>query len=47
MFFSGVSIGLAASVKWVGLFTIALVGFCTVRDLWDIVCDSRVSMVCF
>ena len=33
---SGISIGLVVSVKWVGLFAIALVGLHTIEDLWEL-----------
>ncbi|RKP25196.1 family 39 glycosyltransferase, partial [Syncephalis pseudoplumigaleata] len=34
LLFSGVSLGLVASVKWVGLFSVALVGLYTLADLF-------------
>lgn len=33
------------SVKWVGLFTIALVGIYTLEDLWDKLGDSNISIL--
>ena len=32
-------------MKWVGLFVIALVGLTTIKDLWDLLGDLRLSMV--
>ncbi|ORX92559.1 PMT-domain-containing protein [Basidiobolus meristosporus CBS 931.73] len=32
---TGVNLGLVASVKWIGLFTIAWVGWDTIEELWD------------
>jgi dolichyl-phosphate-mannose-protein mannosyltransferase len=39
---TGVSLGLAASVKWVGLFVIASVGVSTLQNLWGLI-DYRIS----
>ena len=43
---AGFSLGCAFSVKWVGLFVIALVGLRTIRDLWDLLGDLRNTKVC-
>lgn len=43
---SGISIGMVVSVKWVGLFAIALVGLHTVEDLWESLGDLSLSAVC-
>ncbi|GMF03808.1 unnamed protein product [Ambrosiozyma monospora] len=43
LFATGVSLGLACSSKWVGLFTVAYVGISTVIRLWLIVGDLSVS----
>jgi dolichyl-phosphate-mannose--protein O-mannosyl transferase len=42
---AGVSIALTTSVKFVGLFTVALIGCSTIRELWDLACDYRISLV--
>lgn len=44
---SGLSLGAVVSCKWVGLFTIATVGFGTIRQLWLLLGDNRVSMKVF
>ncbi|KAI9017818.1 Dolichyl-phosphate-mannose-protein mannosyltransferase-domain-containing protein [Gaertneriomyces semiglobifer] len=41
LFATGISIGAVTSVKWVGLFTIAVVGLHTIRDLWDMLGDLK------
>nr|CAG8580936.1 5957_t:CDS:2 [Entrophospora candida] len=40
---TGVGLGLTSSVKWVGLFTIATIGFSTIKGLWDLLGNLRVS----
>lgn len=40
---SGLSLGAVASCKWVGLFTIATVGLSTLRQLWLLLGDLRVT----
>ncbi|KAK2459324.1 hypothetical protein APHAL10511_008679 [Amanita phalloides] len=40
---SGVSLGAVVSCKWVGLFTIATVGFSTIYHLWNLLGDLKVS----
>ncbi|KAJ1953684.1 Protein O-mannosyltransferase 2, partial [Linderina pennispora] len=37
--FTGVSLGLVISSKWVGLFVIALVGLCTIEELFGLYSD--------
>jgi dolichyl-phosphate-mannose-protein mannosyltransferase len=39
---TGLSLGAVASCKWVGLFTIATVGFETIRQLWTLLGNMRV-----
>ncbi|KAJ3269778.1 Protein O-mannosyltransferase 2 [Terramyces sp. JEL0728] len=41
---SGVSLGLVSSVKWVGLFSIALVGLHTIEDLWELYGNIRLPL---
>ncbi|KAF7291832.1 Glycosyltransferase family 39 protein [Mycena chlorophos] len=40
---SGLSLGAVFSAKWVGLFTIATVGFSTINQLWLLLGDLRVT----
>ncbi|KAJ3130402.1 hypothetical protein HK098_002631, partial [Nowakowskiella sp. JEL0407] len=45
---TGISLGLALSVKWIGLFVIAAVGFSTIMNLWELLGDvKRVSWIKF
>ncbi|RUS24203.1 family 39 glycosyltransferase, partial [Jimgerdemannia flammicorona] len=41
---TGVGLGLTVSCKWVGLFTIATIGTSTIKNLWELLGDLRVSM---
>ncbi|KAI6120079.1 glycosyltransferase family 39 protein [Pisolithus thermaeus] len=41
---TGLSLGAVVSCKWVGLFTIATVGVCTILRLWLLLGDTRVSL---
>lgn len=38
---TGLGLGITASIKWVGLFTIAWVGVLTVLQLWILLGDTR------
>ncbi|KAF8681649.1 Glycosyltransferase family 39 protein [Rhizoctonia solani] len=40
---TGLSLGAVVSCKWVGLFTIATVGVCTLRQLWLLLGDLKVT----
>lgn len=40
---SGLSLGAVVSCKWVGLFTIATLGVCTIYQLWVLLGDLRVN----
>ena len=43
MTYTGLSLGAVASVKWVGLFVIALIGFHTVQELWEMFGDRSME----
>jgi dolichyl-phosphate-mannose-protein mannosyltransferase len=47
MCFTGVSLGVVLSVKWVGLFAIALVGLHTVEDLWEMLGNVKMSFTTY
>jgi len=40
---TGLALGAVVSCKWVGLFTIATVGVSTIKQLWDLLGDLRVT----
>ncbi|KAG8902400.1 hypothetical protein FRB99_004525 [Tulasnella sp. 403] len=40
---TGLSLGAVSSCKWVGLFTVTTVGLATIKQLWDLLGDLRVS----
>ncbi|KAI9286922.1 glycosyltransferase family 39 protein [Umbelopsis sp. AD052] len=40
---TGVSLGAVASIKWVGLFTIATIGLQVIEELWLMICDRTVT----
>ncbi|KAI8610310.1 Dolichyl-phosphate-mannose-protein mannosyltransferase-domain-containing protein [Chytriomyces sp. MP71] len=44
MAFTGLSLGCCLSVKWVGLFVIALVGLNTIEDLWIMLGDLKMPV---
>ncbi|KAI8896495.1 Dolichyl-phosphate-mannose-protein mannosyltransferase-domain-containing protein [Globomyces pollinis-pini] len=45
--FVGISLGLTVSVKWVGLFTITMIGVATIQQLWTIVTDNSIPLKVF
>ncbi|RDW83200.1 PMT-domain-containing protein [Coleophoma crateriformis] len=45
LFLTGLSIGCVISVKWVGLFATALVGFYTIEDLWNKFGDLKMPKI--
>jgi dolichyl-phosphate-mannose-protein mannosyltransferase len=44
---TGTSLGLVSSVKWVGLFAVALVGVYTIEDLWDMLGDLQMPKMTY
>ncbi|KAJ1344456.1 hypothetical protein BSLG_001016 [Batrachochytrium salamandrivorans] len=42
---TGLSLGSVLSIKWVGLFSIALVGIHTLDDLWEMLGDLKLPLV--
>jgi dolichyl-phosphate-mannose-protein mannosyltransferase len=44
---TGAGLGLTVSCKWVGLFTIATIGFSTVKNLWELWGNTRVPSVSY
>ncbi|CAO3686869.1 unnamed protein product [Umbelopsis ramanniana] len=44
---TGTSLGLVSSVKWVGLFAVALVGVYTVEDLWEMLGDLQMPKLTY
>ena len=45
LFLCGISIGCVCSVKWVGMFGTALIGFYTIEDLWNKFGDVKMPKV--
>ncbi|KAF9428432.1 hypothetical protein BGZ94_002415 [Podila epigama] len=43
LFLTGVGLGLSLSCKWVGLFIVATIGCSTLKQLWDIWGDLRIT----
>lgn len=43
---TGLGLGCTVSSKWVGLFTIALIGISTLNQLWQLWGDVHISYVC-
>ncbi|KAG0783464.1 hypothetical protein G6F16_003015 [Rhizopus arrhizus] len=44
---TGAGLGLTVSCKWVGLFTIATIGTSTIKNLWEIWGNTRISKYVF
>lgn len=42
---TGTGLGLTVSCKWVGLFTIATIGTSTIKNLWELWGNTRISKV--
>ncbi|KAJ3120559.1 Protein O-mannosyltransferase 2, partial [Nowakowskiella sp. JEL0407] len=47
MALTGFSLGTVLSVKWVGLFSIALVGLHTLEDLWEMLGDLKMPLTTY
>ena len=45
LFGTGIALGCVLSVKWVGLFAVALVGLHTLDDLWTMFGDLEMPVV--
>ncbi|KAK0545298.1 Dolichyl-phosphate-mannose--protein mannosyltransferase 1 [Tilletia horrida] len=44
LFLTGLNLGAVASCKWVGFFTVATVGACTIVQLWNHLGDTRLPI---
>ncbi|CEG63498.1 Putative Dolichyl-phosphate-mannose-protein mannosyltransferase [Rhizopus microsporus] len=47
LFGTGLSLGCVLSVKWIGLFTVALVGLYTIEELWDMLGDIQMPKLTY
>ncbi|CDS08931.1 hypothetical protein LRAMOSA10291 [Lichtheimia ramosa] len=47
MFMTGLSLGCVSSVKWVGLFAVAMVGVYTLEELWELFGDPQLSITVY
>ncbi|KAI9504723.1 glycosyltransferase family 39 protein [Coemansia spiralis] len=44
LFLTGLALGLVSSAKWVGLFAVALVGFYTIVELYEMFCNVHIPV---